>query len=126
MFHKALWPLEKQARRGLRGYPVATVAFYGPDDQHATKVAVGIVPAEGVDAEPLQRWFSEHTDARSDPDIARSIREFVETHGAKSIVLIDRIIGCPHEEQIDYPAGTTCPQCPFWANRDRWSGELLR
>ena len=126
MFHKAFWPLEKRARRGFRGYPLATVAFYGPNDKQATKVAVGIVPAEGVDAEPLQRWFSEHTDARSDPDIARSIREFVETHGAKSIVLIDRIIGCPHEEQIDYPAGTTCPQCPFWANRDRWSGELLR
>ncbi|MGH7392984.1 MAG: hypothetical protein ACREM3_26550, partial [Candidatus Rokuibacteriota bacterium] len=73
MFHKALWPLEKQARRGFRGYPVATVAFYGPDDQHATKVAVGIVPAEGAEADPLQRWFSEQTDARSDPDIARRI-----------------------------------------------------
>ena len=27
---------------------------------------------------------------------------------------------------LDYPDGTACPQCPFWANRDRWSGELLR
>jgi hypothetical protein len=126
LFHKALWPLEKQARRGFRGYPVATVAFYGPDDQHATKVAVGIVPAEGAEADPLQRWFSEVTDVRSDPDIARRISDFIATHAAKSVVLVDRIIGCPHEEQVDYPAGTACPQCPFWANRDRWSGELLR
>ena len=126
MFDKALWSLEKQSRRGFRGYPLATVAFYGPDDQRATKVAVGIVPAEGVEADPLQRWFSEHTDARSDPGIARQIGEFIETHAAKSVVLVDSIIGCPHEERIDYPEGTACPQCPFWANRDRWSGKLLR
>jgi hypothetical protein len=50
VIHKALWSLEKQAHRGFRGYPVATVAFYGPDDQVATKAAVGIVPAEGAEA----------------------------------------------------------------------------
>jgi hypothetical protein len=126
VFYKALWPLEKQSRRGFRGYPLATVAFYGPDDQRATKVAVGIVRAEGADANPLQRWFSEHADARAVPEIARQIGEFIEAHGAKSVVLVDRIIGCPHEERVDYPEGATCPQCPFWANRDRWSGELLR
>lgn len=126
MFHKALWSLEKQSRRGFRGYPLATMAFYGPDDQRATKVAVGIIPAEGADADPLQRWFSEHTDARSDPTIARQIGDFIETHAAKSVVLADRIIGCPHEERIDYPEGSACPQCPFWANRDRWTGKLLR
>jgi len=42
------------------------VAFYGPDDQHATKVAVGIVRAEGAEADPVERWFSEQADARSD------------------------------------------------------------
>lgn len=126
MFHKALWSLEKHSRRGFRGYPLATVAFYGPDDQRATKVAVGIVPAEGAEADPLQRWFSEHEDARANPGIARQIGEFIEAHGAKSVVLVDRIIGCPHEEHVDYPEGSACPQCPFWANRDRWSGELLR
>jgi hypothetical protein len=46
MFHKALWSLEKRSRRAFRGYPLATAAFYGPNDQRATKVAVGIVPAE--------------------------------------------------------------------------------
>jgi hypothetical protein len=101
------------------------VAFYGPDDRQATKVAVGIVPAQGAEADPLQRWFSQQVDVRSDPDIAHGITQFIETHAAKSVVLLDRIIGCPHEEDVDYPAGTACPQCPFWANRDRWSGALL-
>jgi hypothetical protein len=125
VIHKALWSLEKQAHRGFRGYPVATVAFYGPDDQVATKVAVGIVPAEGAEANPLQRWFSEN-DVRAEADIVRQIGEFIEAHGARSVVLVDRIIGCPHEERIDYPEGSACPQCPFWANRDRWSGQILR
>jgi hypothetical protein len=105
---------------------MATVAFYGPDDQRATKVAVGIVSAEGAEAHPLHRWFSEHADARADVEIARQIGEFIETHGARSVALADRILGCPHEEGIDYPEGTVCPQCPFWRNRDRWSGQLLR
>lgn len=124
MHYKAIWPLEKRCRRGFRGYPVATVAFYGPDDQRATKVAVGIVRAEGADADPLERWTSVETDARSDVAIARQIGDFIETHAAKSVVLVDRILGCPHEEGIDYPEGAACPRCPFWANRDRWSGEL--
>jgi hypothetical protein len=34
-------------------------------------------------------------------------------------------IGCPHEEGKDYPLGENCPQCPYWANRDRWSGKLI-
>jgi hypothetical protein len=126
VFHKALWSLEKRSRRGFRGYPVATVAFYGPDDQQATKIAVGIVPAEGAEANPLQRWFSENPDVRSDPEIARQIGDFIDTHQAVSVAFVDRIIGCPHEERVDYPEGTACPQCPFWANRDRWSGELRR
>ena len=48
-------PLRKKARRGFRGYPVATVAFYGPDDRHATKVAVGIVTAEGIEGPDRRR-----------------------------------------------------------------------
>lgn len=118
-------PLKKKARRGFRGYPVATIAFYGPDDSHATKVAVGIVAAEGAEANPLERWFAESSDVRSDPAISKAIAEFLERHGVRSVAMTDRIIGCPHEEGVDYPDGQACPQCPFWANRDRWSGEVL-
>jgi hypothetical protein len=40
-------PLAKRARKGFGGYPIATLAFYGPVDWHASKVAVGIVRREG-------------------------------------------------------------------------------
>lgn len=45
---------------------------------------------------------------------------------AKSVVMADRIIGCPHEEGVDYPDGSKCPQCPFWAIRDRFTGDIIQ
>jgi hypothetical protein len=118
--------LRKKAQKGLRGYPVATVAFYGADNTLASKVAVGIVPGEGERPEQMKRWFSDDTDVRYDADIGAEIIAFIESAGARSVVLSDGIIGCPHEEGVDYPDGEHCPKCPFWANRDRWTGELIQ
>ncbi len=42
MIERARKRLGKSAKRGLRGYPVAAVALYGPDDTGATKITVGI------------------------------------------------------------------------------------
>jgi hypothetical protein len=123
---KSQSPLKKRARRGFRGYPVATVAFYGPDDMRASKVAVGIVASEGAGADALERWFSEDGDVRKDPEVGRQILAFTLQHGAKTVVVTDGIIGCPHEEGIDYPDGEVCPACPFWAHRDRWTGETIQ
>jgi hypothetical protein len=125
MHHKALWSLTKKSNRGFRGYPAATVAFYGPDDRRASKLAVGIVPAEGAEATELERWVSDQGDVRDDANINAAIMTFLEQHGTKTVIVADRIIGCPHEEGIDYPDGQKCPQCPFWATRDRWSGDVL-
>jgi hypothetical protein len=120
MHHRASWPLTKAANRGFRGFPLATVAFYGPDDRRASKVAVAIVPTDGAEPTDLKRWFSEQRDVRDEVEIAAAIHEFVNHHGVKTVIMTDRIIGCPHEEGIDYPAGEPCPACPFWAARDRW------
>lgn len=122
-FSKAL---RKKAGRGFAGYPVATVAYYGPDDQVATKVAVGIVLTDGEGPAHLERWLSEGRDLRNDQDVNEAILRFIRAHQVKSVVAADRIIGCPHEEGVDYPDGTQCPQCPFWAKRDRWSGEMIQ
>jgi hypothetical protein len=63
-------------------------------------------------------------DARTDPQINEAIVRFIEQLGARSVAAVNRIIGCSHEEGIDYPEGESCPPCPFWSNRDRWSGEI--
>lgn len=115
-------PLLKKGKKGFRGYPVATVALYGPDKNRATKVAVGIVRSENAEPSVMERWFSE-SDVRHDAAIGRQIVEFIRNNGVLSVVITDGIIGCPHEEGIDYPEGQACPQCPFWEGRNSWSGE---
>ena len=72
--------LRKKARKGLRGWPIATIAFYGPNLSQATKVAVGIVPSENAAVEELRDWKVDHGDIRADPGIAREIFEFIEKH----------------------------------------------
>jgi hypothetical protein len=62
--------LRKKARRGLRGWPLATVAFYGPNQSQATKVTVGIVPTENAKVAELRDWKVDHGDIRTEPGIA--------------------------------------------------------
>lgn len=106
----------------MRGYPVGTIAFYGPDDRRASKVAASIIRHEGAEAE-LRRWFSEAGDLRTDTATASEIAAYLREHAVHSVAMVDAIIGCPHEEGIDYPTGESCPHCPFWKGRDRWTGE---
>src|SRR3712207_8890095 len=46
--------LTKTAKKGFRGFPVATVALYGPDNRRASKLTVGIVLAEHQEAVELK------------------------------------------------------------------------
>ena len=67
------------------------------------------MPAEDAEATDLQRWFSkDQTDIRDDIRVTEEALAFITEAGAKSVVMTDRIIGCPHEEGIDYE-GATCP-----------------
>jgi hypothetical protein len=124
---QALKRLRKKAKKGARGWPVGTVAYCGPDLSHASKVAVGIVPAEGVEATEVRSWTVADGDIRNDPAIAQEILDFLARYDVLSVVIADRIIGCPHQEGIDYER-EWCPDpaCSFWHGRDRWSGVKVR
>ena len=89
------------------------MALYGPDDTRATKLTVGIVQAENADVADLRRWFSEGIDVRNDAAVALKVLAFIEAAGSRSVVMTDRIMG------------STCPTCPFWAGRERWTGKRL-
>ena len=103
-------------------FPIGTVAAYGPDNRRATKVVAAVFKRPGQ-KEPLalHRWLIQVGDIRNDPVIAAEIAEFFKRHGVRHSAVTDRIIGCPHEEGIDYPLGGTCPHCPFWADIDRFT-----
>ncbi len=113
--------LRKKANRGFRGYPVATLAFYGPDDTVASKVAVGILPSQPAGVTALERWFSDEGDVRVDPKVESEVIAFIKRQGVKTVLITDGIIGCPHEEGVDYPDGESCPTCPYWAGRNRFT-----
>lgn len=120
--HPRYW-LERKAQRKT-GYPLATLAYYGPDATRASKAVVGMMAsAQAPDVTILQTWHADQADLRTDPNTIEQILAVLDHHHIQRVAMVDRIIGCPHEEGIDYPEGGDCPQCPYWADRDRWTGE---
>ena len=115
--------LSKKAKKGFKGYPIATIALYGPTDKKATKLVVGIVRQEHGEAEEMKKWYSDF-DVMKEPGIFEEVFEFIKANDAKSVAMVERVIGCPHEEGIDYPEGESCPLCPFWQGRNRWTGKV--
>ncbi len=111
--------LPNQIRKVLEhkeNYPIGTLAYYGPDDQTCTKITASIVNAPN--ARPyFQSWHADNV--CSDPLILADIGSFFKQHGAFEVVMTEGIIGCPHEEGIDYPSKTECPQCSFWHNKNQ-------
>ena len=107
-------PSRPRQRRGAVKYPFGTIAYYGPDDVHVTKIAVGIFEAQ--DAEPiLERWYG--PDVMTNAEVQVQIAGFLEAHGVRQVAITDGIIGCPHEEGVDFPEGQECPYCPFWEGK---------
>jgi hypothetical protein len=119
--------LDTNFRLVFRGYSASTVAFYGPNDELATKVVVSVILTDNNDPDVLKRWFSQgELDVRLDLAIGEEILASIKPYAPRSTVVTDRIIGCPHEEGTDYPEGTPCPQCPYWAGRDRFTHERIQ
>jgi hypothetical protein len=105
---QAVKRLGKKAKKSFRGYPVATIAFYGPDNKKATKVAVAIVLAAEQEPAELRRWLSEDRDVRTDPEIGTEILTFIDGASVKTVAMADRIIGCRTRRtsitRVDLPA----------------------
>jgi hypothetical protein len=105
-------------------YPIGTIAAYGPDNKRATKLVVAVFKKPGGKGpDELHRWITNVGDVRDDPAIAAEVADFLKRSGVRDTVSNDRIMGCPHEEGIDYPLGEVCPLCPFWADIDRFTHE---
>jgi len=84
------------------------VAFYGPTADLATKIAFAIIPDESNQPDLLERWFSDGNDIRRDSVIGEKVSSFLRQHKTRSVVIADGILGCPHEEGVDYPEGKSC------------------
>lgn len=119
--------ISRQRSRRSAQYPLASIAPYGPDNTFATKLVVSVLERPGQ-REPaaMRTWTTHAVDVRHDPTIAAGVADFLREYGVKHTVTSDRIMGCPHQEGIDYPMGRNCPRCPFWAGIDRFTHEPKR
>jgi len=95
-------------------FPIGTVALYGPDDKVTTKIAAGVIVADGAEA-IIERWVG--TGIQENPKVKQELKTFFARHGVKSVVVSDGNMGCPHEEGEDFPHGEDCPFCPFWKGK---------
>jgi hypothetical protein len=92
-------------------YPIGTVSYFGPDDQEVTKISVVISTSE--ESESISKsWHG--LNIATDQSVAREIGKFLQAHGVQQVLMTDEIVGCAHEEGIDYPEGEECPHCPYW------------
>ena len=101
-------------------YPLAAIISYGPNHKTATKLVASIFKRPGQ-REPaaIEKWIVQDGDIRKDPVVLDAMANFIKQHHVAETIKSGHILGCPHEEGIDYPDGGVCPQCPFWANVDR-------
>ncbi len=100
-----------------RLYPHATVAFYGPDDRFATKVAVAAIQGPGQSPSEHAEWHFKGVDVREDPEITQAIVGWITARGITHSTIAEEIVGCPHTAGVDHPEGERCPLCDFWKNR---------
>ena len=96
--------LRKKAKGGDQGFPKASLAFYGPDNKKATKAVLGIILRVG-DEPAIHRYFDEAADVRFSISVQEDVLARIREHGVRTVILMEKIIGCPHEEGVDYPLG---------------------
>jgi len=92
-------------------YPIGTLAYYGPDDQTCSKIIASVINAPNAKPQ-FREWWD--LDVCEDPQVAAEIGDFFRLNGVQDVVMTEGVVGCPHEEGVDYAPGETCPECTFW------------
>jgi hypothetical protein len=105
----------QQFRKVLKqktNFPIGMLVYFGPDKVTISKIIAAVIIAK--DSEPiLQSW--EGTGISIDPNTSVDIGRFFKENQVVEVIMPDGVVGCPHEEGVDYPIGGQCPHCPFWA-----------
>jgi hypothetical protein len=117
--------LQKRICQPKAEFPLGTLAWYGPDDRRAAKAVAAVLDDDDSGPVAMERWWQSDFDIRDDDEVLGGVVDFFRENGVRRVVMVDRIFGCPHEEGEDYPEGGVCPECTFWAHRDRFTGEPI-
>ena len=105
----------RNAIQKQKAHPFGTIAYFGPDDQTITKIVIGVMIDKNTNP-IIKKWQGKGI--AENATVAAEIGEFFQEYAVQNIVMTEGIIGCPHEEGIDYPEGETCQECLFWQENE--------
>lgn len=80
---KAKKRIAKQVKKGDKGYPKITLAYFGQSADIATEVVISFIEAEG--AEPQSQKFVCESDVREDETIQSVLVKIMERAGANTV-----------------------------------------
>lgn len=81
---KAKKLIAKQVKKGFKGYPQISLAYFGTDPDCATEVAVQLTLEEGADV--LEERFSSDYDVRENEVIQSALIKIIQRADAKSVI----------------------------------------
>ncbi len=84
---KAKKRIAKQVKKGLKGYPIISLAYFGKDEQCATEVVISFTLEEG--AQVQEERFVSKTDVREDEVIQTTLVKIIERANAGSVVEVE-------------------------------------
>lgn len=81
--------ISKRVKRGFHGYPMISIAYFGPSESLATKVEVGFIEQEN--AEPMLETFSSETDIRKNETVQTTIIKIIDRVDAQTVTLDEKV-----------------------------------
>ncbi|MEI6894785.1 MAG: hypothetical protein V5789_09160 [Colwellia sp.] len=81
---KAKKRIAKQVKKGLKGYPIICLTYFGKDEQCATEVVISFTLEEGAPAQ--EERFVSKNDAREDEVIQTTLVKIIERANASSVI----------------------------------------
>lgn len=81
---KAKKRIAKQVKKGFKGYPQISLAYFGETADLATEVVVAFIQEEG--AEPQEQKFVSKNDVREDETIQSVLVKIIERADANSVI----------------------------------------
>ncbi len=86
---KAKKRIAKQVKKGCKGYPKITLAYFGESVDCATEVVVQFALEEG--SEVQEERFSSDTDVRENEVIQSALIKIIERSNANSVIEIEGV-----------------------------------
>ncbi|MGF1910933.1 hypothetical protein L4C38_15980 [Vibrio kasasachensis] len=86
---KAKKRIAKQVKKGFKGYPLLSIAYFGKTSDLATQVIVTFTAEEA--AEPQEQKFVSETDVRNDETIQSVLIKIIDRAEANSVVEVEGV-----------------------------------